>query len=175
MTRLRNGLLCKLGCVWYRNALPPLPDPQPDCSGVLPLFFYAQKPGFPYSKIGIKIAGRNQVGPFRSGGINCASTDPYVLQSTYTFNFQYCDIWKAYRDAIWSSSITIDIYALEVISTGTILRVSAGYRLDDVEFPGPGTLLASKALGSPGYYTACANTLLVGTLTVNDDGTVSLV
>lgn len=178
MTRLRNGYLCRLGCEWFKDAGPSLPDPQPNCTGVLPLYFYANRPGFGESRIGIQISGRARVGPFTSGGtVNCGSTDAYVWQSFYGKNPQYCDIWKAFTDGIWTSSVTIDVFALAVFPSGTVLEVFAG---DNYTAGGPlgaqaGTLLASKAISRPSYSTACGSTALVATFTLNDDGSASIV
>ena len=97
----------------------------------------------------------------------------YVTETGGTFAQRHTkvDIWKAYRDAVWTSSTTIDIY--DYVFGGPASRTyicgiadaspsgSAGFITSDSV-----TVSVPAGVGPP--------TAKVATITVNDDGTFSI-
>lgn len=99
------------------------------------------------SAMAFDFAGRGKVG---WGG--CPGSDVYVQGTNGII-----DVWKAYTDGVWSSSVTVKVYAWNLYPT---LRMYANGSITNK------TITAVATSGCP--------VDLVATATVYDDGTVSL-
>lgn len=97
-------------------------------------------------------------------GLTCAGSDSYV--TFFNQRSALIDVWKAWRDGIWTSSVTVNCYGLASISP---LPLSAGWFAAPATF----TYLASK--NAPCQLGGTCSTTLSGVVTFNDNGTVSVV
>lgn len=112
------------------------------------------------ANVGTKIGARSLV---------CLPLSPTPCSGSdiYQPAYHYIDIMKALYDGIWSSSVTIGVYAIRPSSaSGSIICGPA----HDPTFLTDCS--ASKAVTVPGG-TGCPSTL-VATITVNEDGTFSI-
>jgi hypothetical protein len=121
-----------------------------------------------FGRVGLRIAGRNPYGPI--GGVltpsNCvATTDPYlqIAGSGAGLGVMFCDIWRAYRDGVWRSSTTIDVFAFG-IGSGRTIRASIANK---------STVFQDKT-GIAFTINDCAGSALRATITVHDDGSFHL-
>lgn len=105
-------------------------------------------------------------------GHSCAGTDTYVSTNTTSL---FIDVWKAYADGVWTSSVVIEVYASQPSSCGAAVALS----IDIVPFStSRNAACASLSLNGSSSATvldqACP-TFNVATLTVFDNGTMSAV
>ena len=170
--------MCKRGCSWYYPGLNAPNGPRA-CNLELPLTVLAYSTVAGYDEfipVGLKISGRNLVGPFTSGGTNCGLTDTYITYPGPISQVSYLEIWNAYRAGVWTSSITIEVYIL----------APTGYQYVAVEAQygdyGGGTKyglsIGRQAAFKSGTKSVaaqnCASSSLFATITVTDTGGVTI-
>jgi hypothetical protein len=110
--------------------------------------------------VGAQIPGRNQVGPDPGfDALHCGGTDTYITRS---FPYVYIDIWRAFRDGIWSSSVAIDVF-IRVFDIPQYISVSIRNKPSRV---------VGKSTSESNYLTC--PTAPCAVLTVNDDGSFTL-
>jgi hypothetical protein len=106
--------------------------------------------------VAVDFAGRGKL------GATCGGGDTYV---TFTSFWRAdIDIWKAYADGVWTSSTTIDVYMDGLTAIAKDLDV---YPIDNY----------SAFIRKSGIIRDTVNcgTVVKATVTVNDDGTFSIV
>ena len=112
------------------------------------------------SSIDIDFAGRGK------SGLDCAFSDSYVSADpgSLASNSWFVDVWKAYRDGIWTSSTTIKVYRRRTTSSTNV-----ALSMTPVSY---GIALAVKFVDAD-VGAACPTTLR-GTITITDTGGVTL-
>lgn len=180
MTRLKPGNACKRGCFWYdRLALSALAGGPRACNLELPLVVlaYGTRFGSPeFIPAGLKISGRNLVGPITSGGTNCGLTDTYVSYPGPITQVPYLEIWNAYRDGAWASSVTIEVHMLApLLSSFVAVEVYYGDYGSGTKFSLDVGRQAALKGGTKSVVTQnCASSSLFATITVTDTGGVNI-
>lgn len=164
-----EGLPC-IGRDWYRFPADETSGPYP-CADMLNVTVLLS--GSPTGRVGAQISGRNQVGPV-VGTItpnDCSGLgDEYVHIVGYgeggpgAFIDVDIDIWRAYQDGVWTSSITIDIYG---VTGGSGCDLRASIRSVPTVYQDKTGITSTSS-------TPCSAVVLLGTITVNDDGTFSI-
>lgn len=130
--------------------------------------------------------GGTLTGSYKFGsisGANCGS-DPYLFSVAVSSSTQggylalLVDVWAARRANAWSSSVTIDVYAATEPAMTVDLCVSIAlvqpipYTI--LPFDSTGTYLVKKSVTTQLAALACPS-VKKATVTVNEDGTVSIV
>jgi hypothetical protein len=106
--------------------------------------------------IATQISGRSLVGDF------CSGSDSYV---TFTSPFSHhIDIWGARRDGVWYSSVTIDVYTQ---------NTNASQNETIQAMKSAACQYKTKTNTTPYGAGTCGAYALFGTVTVNDDGTIT--
>jgi hypothetical protein len=111
-----------------------------------------------------------------NNGFCGTSADTYITKDdTFTFGV---DVWRAYQDGIWTSSVAIQIaVGAQSPTTRTLTAFRRGYTAPTDYTPSDDQDEVTKSVtpqyngGSYGYY--CAGPVKA-TVTVNDDGTFSI-
>lgn len=109
-------------------------------------------------RIAARLGSRNRV-----AGDGTCNTDAYI--SVLSNQILKIDVWKAYRDGVWVSSVTIDVYA-----DGETL-VGAGLGAGPA-FASPSACLINKTVNNSVANNKCTMGAL-WTITILDDGTIS--
>lgn len=107
------------------------------------------------NRLAVDFHGRGKV------GTACGGSDTYVNVQTNTF--VTVDLWGAYRDGIWTSSVTIACY---------VGRVGAAAS-PDIDCHPESNSAAVQTKNVTNDATACG-TVVKATITVNADGTFSI-
>jgi hypothetical protein len=104
-------------------------------------------------------------------GDTCAVTsDAYV--STLFFGTFDINIWKAYRDSVWTSSVSITIYAQLQTSYGPNINIKASkWKLGNTIYDTVTKVVTPTQVASP---SCPPDGDLVATVTVTDAGVVSI-
>lgn len=105
--------------------------------------------------IAVDFAGRGKV------GLACGGSDTYLTVGVGG-DVIYIDVWAARRAGVWSSSVTIDVYA------------AAGSALSDTVEAYPSFNFSAVVSKSITDEVAGCGTVVKATITVNDDGTFSI-
>ncbi len=119
----------------------------------------------------INLAGRGWM------GVGCAMTDPYIRlpipletwQDVVSYDSNsviFVDVWQALRDAIWASSVTIEVRVTSPTTPTTDIYTHARNGIDNEVHK---AVTAQSTLGGIG-----CGSVLKATITVNDDGTFSI-
>lgn len=106
-------------------------------------------------------------------GFACGGSDIYVADQGD--GSQRVDVWAAYRAGVWTSSTTIKVYLAAycaIVSTGVI----NGEPLSNAaaRVTKSGAFLSGTPSGCDAPSGWICPTLLAATITVNDDGTMSI-
>lgn len=125
--------------------------------------------------LGAQISGRSFYAEYAYGFTaaqytSCGTVDPYIFVSGWfgsspSHPVLYIDIWKAYIDGIWSSSVTVDIYA-DIAGGSEAVRV--GNQSDTCPSDVTKNISAVSSIYTCPTVKRC-------TVTVNDDGSFTVV
>jgi hypothetical protein len=169
-----SALLEEVPCNWLKAPL--------GCSGFQKLRVYAKSD---YSSLGNRV---HVVTDFNARGKRgyyvCTTAEAYTTPNTGSigtncaggseYNGAYCDIdvWQAYIDGIWASSVDISVYLFSSDATLTGVAIRA---VGDNYPTRPCPVNLSKASAYSTYPANCAALSTIrGTITVYDDGTASI-
>ena len=163
MTILRTPILgiCLPEC-WYRTTCPRLGSPYlfpfPDRLRV-----WADNGGYAVYAVTASPAGRG-FGPIYDTGGYCSGTDTYIDSSN-----GYVDVWRAYQDGIWTSSVNIEVRvaASSAFSPAVLCQPHNGYTASTVCEQG-------YKQPCPADTAAACPTTLSATITVYDDGSYAI-
>lgn len=147
-----------IGDGWFRGTGP--------CPEVLKISgTYTHLSGSPCSFLATNFASRGKT------GFACGGSDAYVADQSD--GSQHIDVWRAYRDGIWTSSVDILVYY-----TGkNALFMSGVINAEPLSYPSarvtknPAVINGTAECSAPSW--SCP-TALSATITVNDDGSISI-
>jgi hypothetical protein len=137
-----------IGSEWYRGSTLPCPTP---------LDIYHLGDGLA-GGMAVNFNGRGKVG---DAGSSCGGFDPYVTGISFT-DYLTVDVWAALRAGVWSSSCIIQVY----MATGAPI---VGEQIQ--AYPPSGSLGVTKNVTTQ---AGTCGTVVLATITVNDDGTYSI-
>ena len=150
----RGGICIPMN--WRSSAAP--------CGGLLGIEAFTSG-----AHVALNFNGRGKVG-FGTGE-GCGGSDAYVFGWAPTSSPKRLgvDVWSAYIDGVWTSSVVVDVYIYHPSSPSFSTSINAYRRSTSGGF---GTLVGSKATGTS-ELVSCG-TVIKASITVNSDGTVSV-
>lgn len=139
---------------WYNGSRCPRPIE-------VGLTFYLTPPGVVAA---VDFNGRGVNGP------TCGGSDPYVSLFSLVNDRTAIDVWRAYRNGVWTSSCTIAILG----RSGSPSSANPCFQYAKINgLTGPAAGQVTKATGTAPAGSGCPGTLLA-TVTVNADGSFSI-
>ncbi len=120
------------------------------------------------SNLVVNFNGRGYVGTDQSG--SACSTDPYV--SVVSTRIIDIDIWKAYRDGIWTSSVVINGWTAEPGATTNVMVAYPNYLSITTGYPS--VSFSKTGVNPPTSYCLGGGGAAQRTITVTDAGVITL-